>query len=78
MSKKDFEFEYMLLNRLHCDCKYYLQTGGTRKSNQLWAGNPEDQIKKMQELYNIVPVKPDWLTQKDIDFYAYRMITKSK
>lgn len=28
MAARDYKFEYMLLNRLQCDCNYYLGHGG--------------------------------------------------
>ena len=28
MAARDYKFEYMLLNRLQCDCNYYLGYGG--------------------------------------------------
>lgn len=61
-------FEYQLLARLRSDCEYSLNTG----ENKLWAGNAQEQIDKMRELYNGLEVKPEWITLKDIDEYEKR------
>ena len=36
----------------------------------------EKQIVKMRELYDLLPVKPEWLTREQIDEYAARMNVK--
>ena len=64
--------EYRLLGRLKADCDYFLDAGG-RAEKHLWAGNVQEQIAKMRELYALLPEKPEWLTMEDIDRYAYRM-----
>lgn len=71
----DERFEYMLLDRLRQDCDYYLNYAG-RNPKSLWAGNEQQQIDKMRELYNSVPEKPLWLTREQIDEYAARMGAK--
>lgn len=73
-----YEQEYMLLDRLKSDCEYYLNTNATEENNHLWAGNPEAQIEKMQELYDMLPEKPEWLTQEDINQYAQQMIPEKE
>lgn len=72
IDESHFEFEYRLLSRCKQDCEYYLGYGG-RCDKYLWAGNPRDHIAKMRELYNIVPEKPEWLTEEQINEYAERM-----
>ncbi len=72
IEENHFEFEYRLLSRCKQDCEYYLGYGG-RCDKYLWAGNPRDHIEKMRELYNIVPEKPEWLTEEQINEYAERM-----
>lgn len=62
----------MLLDRLRADCDYFLGAGG-RSEKHLWAGNVHAQIKKMRELYNALPEKPEWLTAEAIDRYAAQM-----
>lgn len=74
----DHSYEYMLLDRLRSDCEYFLGTGETAENNHLCAGNPEAQIEKMQELYDMLPEKPEWLTQEDINQYAQQMIPEKE
>ena len=62
----------MLLDRLCADCDYFLGSGG-RSEKHLWAGNVHAQIKKMWELYDALPEKPEWLTAEAIDRYAAQM-----
>ncbi len=62
----------MLLDRLRADCDYFLGAGG-RSEKHLWAGNVHAQIKKMRELYEALPEKPEWLTTETIDRYAAQM-----
>lgn len=69
------EFDYMLLDRLRMDCDYFLGNGNGYEKN-LWAGNVEDQIAKMRELYNKVAEKPEWISMEDIDNYEKEMLAK--
>ena len=62
----------MLLDRLRADCDYFLGAGG-RSEKHLWAGNVHAQIKKMRELYDALPEKPEWLSAEAIDRYAAQM-----
>lgn len=66
---------YMLLSRLQMDCEYYLGHGG-RYAGSLWAKDERAHIAKMRELYEAVPVKPEWLTKELIDIYAREMGVK--
>ena len=66
------EFNYMLLGRLISDCKYYLGEGHHNEA-KLWAGNMEEQIDKMYELYNGFTVKPEWTSLEEIDTLASLM-----
>lgn len=70
---KQQEFEYMLLGRLQTDCDYYLGNGG-RSKRYLWADDEVRQIAKMKELYESLPVKPEWLTWEQILGYEKKMI----
>ena len=63
---------YVLLDRLRADCDYFLGAGG-RSEKHLWAGNVHAQIKKMRELYDALPEKPEWLTAEAIARYAAQM-----
>ena len=68
----DHSGDYVLLDRLRADCEYFLGAGG-RSEKHLWAGNVHAQIKKMRELYDALPEKPEWLTAEAIDRYAAQM-----
>ena len=68
----DHSGDYVLLDRLCADCDYFLGAGG-RSEKHLWAGNVHAQIKKMRELYDALPEKPEWLTTEAIDRYAAQM-----
>lgn len=70
--ESDYKFEYMLLSRLQMDCEFYLGYGN-RCDKFLWAKNVSDQISKMRELYNMLPVKPMWIDREDINNYEIRM-----
>lgn len=72
MKENKQEFEYQLLDRLRMDCDYYLGNGG-HYAKHLWAGNEEEQIAKMREIYNKLIIKPEWLTEEDIDRYEEEM-----
>ena len=71
----EYRFNYMLLDRLKSDCEYYLRYGG-RNAKSLWAKDEQKQINKMRELYDSLPIKPEWLTREQIDEYAARMGVK--
>lgn len=69
-------FNYMLLGRLLWDCQAYLdiwEDYGVRNPKRLWALDEKKQIEKMKELYEAVPVKPEWLTMEQIETYAKKM-----
>lgn len=70
----NLEYNYMLLDRLKQDCEYFLGYGNGSERN-LWAGNIDDQITKMKELYNSFAddEKPEWITMEDIDNYEKKM-----
>lgn len=72
--KKDkFKFEYMLLGRCKQDCEYFLGYGN-RSTNQLYGKDVKNHISIMKELYEKVPIKPEWLSKKDIENYEKRML----
>lgn len=50
------EFKYQLLDRLYCDCKYFLGA------------------EFMHIIYDSLKVKPEWLTEKQIDEYLTKML----
>lgn len=69
-------FNYMLLDRLKSDCEYYLCYGGRNAKHSLWAHDEQKQIDKMRELYDLLQIKPEWLTIEQIDEYAAKMGVK--
>ena len=70
----NLEYNYMLLDRLKSDCEYFLGYGNGSERH-LWAGNIDDQIAKMKELYNSFSddQKPEWITMEDINNYEKEM-----
>ena len=76
MVMAEYKFNYMLLGRLKSDCEYYLVNGGENAKQSLWAQDEQAQIDKMRELYDSLPIKPEWLTMEQIDEYAARMGAK--
>lgn len=75
--QQEYQLDYQLLNRLKSDCDYYLGYGN-KNDKDLWAKNPYEQIKKMEELYDKLPVKPEWLTREEIQIYAEKMNVAKK
>ena len=72
----DDRFNYMLLDRLKSDCEYYLCYGGINAKHSLWAHDEQKQIDKIRELYDLLQIKPEWLTIEQIDEYAAKMGVK--
>ena len=68
---------YMLLDRCKQDCEYYLGYGNGH-DKYLWGNNVEDHIAKMREIYDLLPEKPEWLTEEDINMYETRMLGYQK
>ena len=70
-------FRYMMLSRMQCDCNYFLGNGDGYEP-RLWAGNVEDQIKYMKDLWNSFDEdeKPEWLSMEDIEKYEKDMLAK--
>lgn len=73
INTKDYSSEYQLLARLKSDCDYFLGYG-YRNPNNLWAKDVSEQIEKMKEVYEILPLKPNWLSMSDISNYEKLMI----
>lgn len=73
---EDYTFFYMMLDRLRSDCRYYLGYGGRDAKHALWAGDEKKQIEKMREIYDLLPIKPEWLTSEEIDDFAKQMGVK--
>lgn len=70
----NLEYNYMLLDRLKQDCEYFLGNGNGSVKH-LWAGDIDEQIDKMKELYNSFTddEKPEWITMDDINNYEKEM-----
>lgn len=79
MIHKDDTFKYQMLSRLQMDCDYFLGNGN-RAEKYLWATNVPDHIKLMRALYNSFEddMKPEWLTEQDIDNYEKEMSKTDK
>lgn len=62
------EREYMLLNRLQLDCKYYINCAGKCRSSNLWA-DIDTIIKEMENIMDSFTEeeKPEWLTDPEFE-----------
>lgn len=71
----DEKFRYQLLDRMRCDCLYYLGNGN-RQTKYLWAGNEADHIAYMKAIWNSFPAvaKPEWLMLEQIKEFEKQMI----
>jgi hypothetical protein len=75
MEKQEkFKFQYMMLDRLRSDVEYFLGWGEKIRFDRLINKNPQDHISKMKALYNILPVKPQWLSYEKILEYEKELI----
>ena len=68
----DEEFLYQMLDRLRTDCDYFLGAGN-RQEDKLWGKAINEHIAYMFEIYDILPVKPDWLDHNKIEEYERNM-----
>ena len=68
----DVRFFYMMLNRMQMDCEYFLGYG-ERDPGGLWAGDVSRHIEIMKALYAILPERPQWITENDIEEYSNEM-----
>lgn len=69
---KDSKYLYMLLSRLQQDCEFYLNAGA-RNKKYLWALGVDEHLNEMEEIYNYLDEKPEWLTAEDISEYKKLM-----
>ena len=71
---RDESYRYQMLDRMRTDCAYHLGNGQIFGSH-LWAGNIEDQIDYMQQLWKSFDEdkKPTWLTWDQILQYEKDM-----
>ena len=70
--QEKFRHEYMMLSRLKEDCIGYLTDGDWRyhQVSRIWANDEREHIDEMRRLWNMLPVKPEWLTMEQINEYA--------
>lgn len=73
IEKHEEEFKYRLLDRLRCDCEYFLGFGN-KNEKHLWGGTVKMHIEFMYIIYYSLKVKPEWLTEKQIDEYLTKML----
>lgn len=67
------QHNYMMLDRLRCDCEYYLNYGGRDADHALYYHNEQRHIDAMRQFWNELEVKPEWLTMEQINEYASKM-----
>ena len=72
-----WRFKYQMLDRLRCDCLYFLGNG-RRHSKYLWGQSVANHIKEMRSRLAEFPedMKPEWLTAADIDEFEKKMLEK--
>lgn len=73
--KSKNEFQYMMLDRLRCDCNYYLGCGN-RNPKVLYYKDEKEHLEAMKGLWNEFPSdeKPEWLTWEQILEYEKEML----
>lgn len=69
------KFRYMMLDRMQCDCLYFLGFGD-RNKKCLWVNNVNEHIKVMVALWMSFTwdKKPQWITLEDINNYRRQML----
>lgn len=72
--EKAYENDYRLLARLKADCEYFLDAGNGNE-DKLWAKNIDEQISEMENIYDRLPVKPEWCTKAEIAEFGKEMRT---
>jgi len=60
--------EYMVLGRLVFDCEARIN-GFTPQSHPLWGVTIESHIAEMRRLWDLLDVKPEWLSIDQIENY---------
>ena len=65
---KEFKFDYMMLNRMQMDCKYY---DSAEHYNNSHASTIRQTIDRMKEIWNKFPedLKPEWISLEEIEGY---------
>lgn len=74
---KNKRFQYQMLDRLRCDCDYYLGYG-ERNSSVLPSKDEREHIEAMKNIWLSFPEeeRPEWLTWKQILEYEKAMCIK--
>jgi hypothetical protein len=65
--------QYMMLGRLQSDCDYFLGWGKGSVRN-LYYDNIPEHIAEMKKLWDMLNIKPEWLSYDDILDYEEKMI----
>lgn len=63
----DQVFEYQMLGRLQSDCEYVIHTAPATR--HLWGITASAHIAEMRRLYDVLYIKPEWLSVADIAYY---------
>ena len=73
-AEADPKYRYQLLSRMKADCLYFIGNGcgGSR----LWGETVEKHIEYMKTLYDMIEIKPEWLTMDEINNYEKEMLEK--
>ena len=74
-SEDNQTFRYMMLSRLQCDCDYFLGCGNFSK-RFLRSESIEVHINEMKNIWNLLPIKPEWLTLEKIVEYESMMLNE--
>tara|TARA_Y100000592_G_scaffold101114_1_gene185604 strand:+ start:1558 stop:4521 length:2964 start_codon:yes stop_codon:yes gene_type:complete len=70
------EFDYMMLGRLQNDVEYYLGHGGRSPRVLYYRDSPKEHIEAMKEIWNRLPIKPEWLPKEKLDFYEMQLLER--
>ena len=74
--EEDFTTQYMFLSRCQMDCNTYIHDKGFKWGARGFFGGSTvaEHIKEMRSLYDVLPVKPEWLPLSKIDEYEKEML----
>lgn len=73
--RSEYEFQYMMLDRLRSDCDYFLGWGN-RNASRLYDHDPQQHIDHMKDLWNSFPegAKPQWLSWEQVLEYEKQIL----
>jgi hypothetical protein len=69
------KFDYMMLGRLQNDVEYYLGHGARSPRVLYYRDSPKEHIEAMKEIWNRLPIKPEWLPKEKLDFYEMQLLS---